>query len=144
LGEHGLQKDTAASRREFERRMVRVRMEGASEVQALLRSGWKIGAEDFSDWLADKLARRGRKDERAKERRETDAALAEAFVQKELAKVRWREIDLALHPKGHPVKTKIARELRTLTPMSRQWIADRLRMGSASYLSALTSVDSKV
>jgi putative transposase len=144
LGEHGLQKDTAASRREFERRMVRVRMEGASEVQALMRSGGKIGAEDFSDWLADKLARRGRKDERARERRETDAALAEALVQKELAKVRWREIDLARHRKGHPVKTKIARELRTVTPMTRQWIADRLRMGSASYLSALTSVDSKV
>jgi hypothetical protein len=27
--------------------------------------------------------------------------------------------------------------------MSRQWIADRLKMGSPSYLSALTSVDSK-
>jgi hypothetical protein len=144
LGEHGLQKDTAATRRQFERRMEQMRREGAGETPDVIRSEWKIGADDFSDWLADKLARRGRKEERAKERRETDAALAEALVQKELAKVRWREIDLALHSKGHPVKTKIARELRSVTPMSRQWIADRLKMGSASYLSALTSVDSKV
>src|ERR1043166_4175648 len=79
-----------------------------------------------------------RRDERAKERRETDAALAEAIVQRELAKVRWHEIDLAQHPKGHPVKTKIARRLRSESSMSRQWIADRLKMGSPSYLSALT------
>ena len=37
-------------------------------------------AEDFRDWLADKLARRGRKGERASERRETDAALAEPLL----------------------------------------------------------------
>jgi len=124
--------------------MVRVIREYQADADDLLRSGWRIGAEDFCDWLAEKLARRGRRDERAKERRETDAALAEAIVQRELAKVRWREIDLAQHPKGHPLKTNIARRLRSESSMSRQWIADRLKMGSPSYLSALTSVDSKV
>ena len=144
LGEHGLQRDTATARREFERRMVRMIREYQADADDLLRSGWRIGAEDFCDWLAEKLARRGRRDERAKERRETDAALAEAIVQRELAKVRWREIDLAQHPKGHSVKTYIARRLRSESSMSRQWIAGRLKMGSPSYLSALTSVDSKV
>jgi hypothetical protein len=43
---------------------------------------------------------------------------AEAIVRKALAAVRWREIDLALQPKGHPVKASIARQLRTETPMS--------------------------
>jgi hypothetical protein len=48
-------------------------------------------------------------------------------------------------PKGHPVKVKIAQQLRWQTPMSRQWIADRLRMGNASYVSSLlSSVDSKL
>jgi hypothetical protein len=144
LGEHGLQRDTATARQEFERRMVRMIREYQADADDLLRSGWRIGAQDFCDWLAEKLARRGRRDERAKERRETDAALAEAIVQRELAKVRWREIDLAQHPKGHPLKTYIARRLRSESSMSRQWIADRLKMGSPSYLSALTSVDSKV
>jgi putative transposase len=141
LGEHGLIKDTPKSRREFERRMRAARLE-AGEYQSM-RRGWKIGAEDFHDWLAEKLARRGRKGEQARERRETDEALAERLVLEALAKVRWREIDLAKHPKGHRMKVKIAQQLRGETPMSRQWIADRLRMGSASYVSnLLNSVDS--
>ena len=147
LGEHGLQEDSAANRREFERRMKRMCAETEAGAEELLPKGWRIGAEDFCDWLADKLARKGRRDERAKERKETDAALAEALVQKELAKVRWREIDLALRPKGHPIKVRIARELRCQTPMNRRWIAERLKIGSPSYLSALTSdpsVNSKV
>ena len=143
LGEHGLQQDTAASRREFERRMKQAQLEpGAQEV---MRSGWKIGAEDFRDWLADKLARRGRKGERARERRETDTALAESMVREALAKARWRESDLATQPKGHQLKVGIAQQLRRQTPMNRQWIADRLSMGSASYVSnLLASVDSKL
>lgn len=145
LGEHGLKGDSVASRREFERRMWTVRREpGAGETEAVRRA-WKIGAEDFCDRLADKLSRRGRPGERASERVETDTALAERMVVEALAAVRWREIDLALQAKGHPVKVEIARQLRTGTPMSRQWIADRLRMGSASYVSNLLhSVDSKL
>ena len=143
LGEHGLDQDTAASRREFERRMKQVRLEPGDE--QVMRKGWKIGAEDFRDRLADKLARRGRKGERAAERRETDTALAERLVREALAKARWREMDLATRPKGHPVKIKIAQRLRHQTPMSRQWIADRLRMGSSTYVSNLLgSVDSKL
>jgi putative transposase len=143
LGEHGLAKDSAATRREFERRMKQARLELGD--QELVRRGWRIGAEDFGDWLADKLARRGRKGERASERRETDTALAERLLSEALTKVRWREIDLATRPKGHPVKVKIAQQLRWQTPMSRQWIADRLRMGSASHVSSLlSSVDSKL
>jgi hypothetical protein len=62
-----------------------------------------------------------------------------------LVKVSWREINLTAQPKGHHVKVKIAQQLRRQTPMSRQWIADRLRMGSASYVSnLLCSVDSKL
>jgi hypothetical protein len=110
----------------------------------LLR-GWKIGAEDFADWLAEKLARRGRKGERASERRETDEALAERLVQENLQKLGWREKDLNHGKKRDPHKLRIARQLREETPMSREWIASRLNMGSASYLSALlASVDSKL
>jgi hypothetical protein len=77
--------------------------------------------------------------------RDAEEALAERLLSEALTKVRWREIDLATRPKGHPVKVKIAQQLRWQTPMSRQWIADRLRMGSASYISSLlSSVDSKL
>jgi len=141
MGEHGLQIDTAPSRREFSRRMQHLILQPRGADEMLLRRGWRIGAEDFCDWLMDKLSRKPGRGIRAKEREETDAAFAEAMVQKELAKVRWREIDLALKPKGHKLKTSIARRLRSETPMSRQWIADRLKMGSASYVSLLTTVD---
>jgi hypothetical protein len=143
LGEHGLQNDTAATRREFDRRIKQARLKPGDD--ELLRSGWKIGAEDFRDWLADKLARRGSKGERASERRETDASLAEHMVREALAKARWREVDLATQPKGQSHQSKDAQQLRVQTPMSRQWIADRLRMGSASYVSSLlASVDSNL
>ena len=63
-----------------------------------------------------------------------------------------RVVGLDMHPdsfagailEGHPSKIKIARQLRSETPMSRQWIAQRLTMGSPSYVSALISVDSKL
>ena len=132
LGEHGLIEDSAKSRREFERIMNQIRLE--PDDQTLLRDGWKIGAEDFHDWLADKLSRCGRKGERARERSETDAALAERLIMEALKELRWREIDLAMQPKGHRVKVEIARQLRLYTPMSYQWIADRLRMGTGGYV----------
>lgn len=145
LGEHGLVEDTAAARREFERRMVAARAEPEAGEAVELRRGWKLGADDFGDWLADKLSRRGRPGERASERSQTDAALAERLVGQALASLPWREIDLALQPKGHPSKVKIARQLRAETPVTRQWIAKRLMMGSASYVSnLLNSVDSKL
>ena len=110
---------------------------------SLVVARWKIGAEDFADWLAEKLARRGRKGERAGERRETDQALAERLVRENLQKLGWSEKDLWHRKKGDPHKLKIARQLREQTPMRREWIATRLNMGSASYLSALlASVDS--
>jgi len=42
-------------------------------------------------------------------------------------------------------EAKIAQRLRNETPMTYRWIAKRLRMGSASYVSVLvTSVDSEL
>jgi hypothetical protein len=67
------------------------------------------------------------------------------MVREALAKARWSEVDLATRPKGHYVKVKIAQQLMSQTPMSRQWIANRLRMGSASYISnLLASADSEL
>jgi REP element-mobilizing transposase RayT len=132
LGEHGLIEDTARSRRELERIMNQARLAPGDQVS--LQKGWRIGAEDFRDWLAEKLGRRGRKGERARERSETDAALAERLVLEALTALRWRETDLAMQPKGHRHKVQIAAQLRAHTPMSYRWIADRLRMGSGSHV----------
>ncbi len=37
-------------------------------------------------------------------------------------------------PKGDPRKVKLAWTLRQNTPMTLQWIADKLEMGSSSYV----------
>ncbi len=137
LGEHGLQEDTAGNRREFSRRMEQQRQEPEAAVAKNLQRGWKHGAEDFADWLADKLARRGHQTERAAERRETDEALARRIIAEGLSALNWTEADLSAHPKGHPVKVEIARRLRENTPMTGAWIASQLQIGSASYLSTL-------
>jgi hypothetical protein len=72
--------------------------------------------------------------EPAGERSETNTGLAERLVTEALAQLRWRETDLALHPKGHQSKINIARQLREQTPMTYQWIAHRLHMGTRSYV----------
>jgi len=41
-------------------------------------------------------------------------------------------------PPPFPFQVELARLLRRHTPMTRQWIAGRLHMGSASYVSHLT------
>ena len=138
LGEHGIQADSAAGRIEFQQRLEQRRRERVlPERLAALRRGWRLGAEDFLQRLTEKLGRPGRKHELARERRETDTARAERMVQEQLAGLGWTEESLAQQPKGHPEKVQLARQLRRQTPMTRHWIARRLEMGSASYVSHL-------
>ena len=64
-----------------------------------------------------------------------------------LAEAGLAEAELLALPKGDPRKVAIASWLRAETPMTRMWIAARLAMGSASYLSALLKLrvdDSKL
>jgi len=113
-----LAEDTPCSGREFERRMAvaRARAEGAEEEQ--LRGGWKLGAEDFADWLAEKLSPGPGGRGTGRGTGGDGHGAAQRLVREALAAVRWREVDLALQPKGHPVKVEVARELRR-APSSR-------------------------
>jgi len=141
LGEHGLQGDTAKNRREFSRRMEAICLADPTGEHQTLRRGWKLGAEDFRDWLTDKLARGGRGGERAKERGEIDHVLAERLIKSCLHEVGWSLRDLGRERKGDAIKVEIARQLRTHTPMTRRWIAQRLHMGSVGYVSNLLAHD---
>lgn len=141
LGEHGLQVDSAKSRREFSRRMEALCPVDLAGEHEALRRGWKIGAEDFADRLADKLTRRDGAGVRASERTEIDQVMAERLIRAGLKEAAWDAADLRQRAKGDPVKVVIARRLRRETPMTRSWIAQRLYMGSVSYLSSLLSHD---
>jgi len=145
LGEHALEDDSAANRRAFSRHIEQLRLDAQGPATETLRTGWKLGAEDFAEWLSQKLNRPGAKGERARERTETDEALAQRMVREALCRAGWSEDDLRGAAKGHWVKVQLARELREYTPMTGAWIAARLKMGSPSYLSALlASVESKL
>ncbi len=138
LGEHGIQADSAKGRIEFQQRMEERRSEGeAPERLASLRRGWRLGAADFLQRLTEKLGRRGQAHELARERRETDAERAEQIVRQGLQKLGWSEADLSRHPKGDARKAALADKLRRETPVTRAWIAQRLGIGSASYVSHL-------
>ena len=55
-----------------------------------------------------------------------------------LASAGWADGDLVKRAKSDPQKIQWAQQMREKTPMTRQWIAERLAMGSASYVSYLT------
>ncbi len=140
LGEHGIQADTAEGRIEFRARLEERRKEGdPAESWAVFRRGWKLGAADFAQRLAGRLGRAGQAHELARERNETDGHRAERLVQEWLAAQGWSEAEVVARPKGDPNKARLAVRLREETPMTRQWIANRLAMGSASYISQLTA-----
>ena len=133
LGERGIQEDDARGRREFQRRMEQRRREGESPAMLVsLRRGWRLGTADFLQRLTEKLGRRGRPHELARERRKTDTERADRIVRQGLQAVGWSEPDLDCQAKAHPHKVALARQLRSETPMTRGWIAKRLRIGSAS------------
>ncbi len=117
--------------------------DGPSRRERSVAAGWKLGAEDFRDRMADKLARRGSKGEKASERPETDAAMAERMACEALKRVRWRgggfgaagERTFGEGGNRAPATRGNAHDSRL--------IATRLGMGSASYV-LISSVVSRV
>jgi hypothetical protein len=145
LGAHGIQSDTAEDRIHFRQRMEHRRSEGEpADGWAVFRRGWKLGAADFVQRLTERLGRVGHKHELARERDETDTQRAERLVGEWLCSTGWTEADLTRRAKGDPGKVELARLLRQHTPMSRQWIAQRLRMGGASNVTKLTALPKSV
>jgi hypothetical protein len=71
------------------------------------------------------------------ERVNFDEEHAEDMVQKGLWRLGWRESDLEAKPKGDPEKLKLAVRLRAETTVTVKWIAQRLRMGTWTYLDSL-------
>src|SRR6266699_1019056 len=77
-------------RREFSRRMESLRQEVNSPQQLQpIRRGWKLGAEDFLDWILDKIEVSTKEAHPSLERDETEQAKALRIVQKELKRLGW-------------------------------------------------------
>jgi len=131
LGEHGIGKDTAAGRREFERRMEARRAgEGEADEWKGMRRGWCLGSGEFKRELLERLHGRLGPNHSGEMREEADRVRAEAIIGAELKRLRWKEADLSRRAKSDPGKLALAARLRRETTRTIEQIASRLRMGS--------------
>jgi len=137
LGEHGIQRDTAAARREFERRMEARRHDEADEAGLrALRRGWCLGGAGFRKELLEKMEGKLGEHHSGELRRETAEAKAERIVAEELRRLGWRGAELATRRKGDPDKLAIAARLRKETTLSLKAIAARVHLGTSKSANA--------
>lgn len=136
LGEHGIASDGVRGAREFSRRMEALREE-ANRPQELqpIRRGWKLGREDFLDWILEKVELRPAEAHPRRERDETEESKARRILGQEIKRLGWTKAELERRKKGDPVKVALARRLRAETAVSLRWIAEHLHMGTWSNVS---------
>ena len=131
LGEHGIAQDTAAGRREFERRMEARRAgEGDPEQWKGMRRGWCLGGQEFQRQLLERLHGQLGPDHSGEMRAQAERARAEAIVTEEMKRLRWNEGEWSRRAKSDPHKLALAARLRRETTLTIAQIAERLRMGS--------------
>lgn len=127
LGEHGLMTDGARARREFSRSMEALRKEANGlEEEESIRTGWKLGAEDFLDWILEKVEVNPKEAHSKRERDETEQSRAARIVRDELKKLGWTKTELKRRRKGDPWKVRLARLLRHLEMGTWTHVSNRL------------------
>ena len=137
LGEHGIGADSAASRREFERRMEDRRAEKTDE-KALqpLRRDWCLGSEPFQREMLERMEGRMGPHHSGELLRESAEAKAERIIAEELRHLGWKESDLAVRRKSDPGKLAMAARLRRQTTLPLKWIAARVQLGTSKSANA--------
>ena len=132
LGEYRIGQDRAAGRRRLEEALEERRgAEEGNEFKAV-RRGWCLGGARFREQLLEHMAGGMGEHHGGEERQETAVAVAERIVGEELQRLGWGEAELTNRRKGDAGKVAAARRLRRESTMTLKWIAQRLRMGSAS------------
>jgi hypothetical protein len=136
LGEHGIEKDTASGRREFERRMESRRAgEGDASQWKGMRRGWCIGTPEFKKGLLDRMHGHLGPNHSGQMRQEASGVRAEAVIAKELRRMGWKEGELSQRAKSGPGKVGLAAKLRQETTLTMGQIAQRLHLGTRNTLS---------
>jgi hypothetical protein len=99
FGEMGVPRDSAAGRKEFEKRMELRRLEDEPEEWKRLRRGWCFGDRTFREELLEQMDQKLGAEHYGEERQETSQAKAERIVAEELRRLKW-----ARKCWGQPVK----------------------------------------
>jgi hypothetical protein len=138
LGEHGIPRDSKQGRREFGRRMeLRSQAKDEPGQFKLLRRGWCLGEKAFRKELLAQMTEQVGEHHYGEARAAAGQERAEGMVREGLARLGWKEEDLAARRKGDGDKLKLALRLRAETTASVKWIAARLRMGTWTHLNHL-------
>jgi REP element-mobilizing transposase RayT len=145
LGEKGIGRDSKAGRREFARLMALRQSEGCVEAYEEARRAWSVGSEAFQKELVE--AAKGElgpnQNHYGADRRESEENRAQRLVTEELNRMGWSEEELRTRRKWDKEKVRLAARLRKETSMSLKWIAQRLEMGSWTYVSNLLIAERK-
>jgi len=99
-----------------------------------IRRGWKLGREDFLDWLLQKVELNTAEAHPALAREETEQSRALRIIQKEMHRLSWTRSDLRRRRKGDAIKVALARRLCAETAVTLKWIARTLHAGTSTYL----------
>lgn len=134
LGEAGIPRDSSAGRRQFELRMEQRRQEtgDAGGDWKAVRGGWFLGDEQFKKELLEQMQGSFGAHHGGEERQESCEAQAKRLLAAELKRLGWTEKELMIRRKSDAGKVRLARRLRKETTMTLGWIAEQLKMGSAS------------
>ncbi|MDQ3119495.1 MAG: hypothetical protein M3Q89_08030 [Verrucomicrobiota bacterium] len=103
FGEHGIEQDDRRGRREFERRLESQRCSELAAGVGVMRNGWRVGGEDFLDWLLAKWDGKAGEHHGGRERRETEMERARRLIASELARAGWGAEKLATERKGDAI-----------------------------------------
>ena len=144
LGELGIARDSAAGRRQLERRIEERRIQEQNPEFKAVRRGWCFGDEQFRKELLERMSGKVGMCHYGPEVKESAEQQAERALAEELVGHRWTPDHLRAERKGHPIKIAIARRLRAGTTMTLQWIAQRLQMGTKTHLAHLLYWDRKL
>ena len=137
LREFGLREDGPKPPRDFERHTEGRRTQDLNAEFQELRHGWSFGGESFRAELLARVNSVAAANHIGPEIQQSAEQKAERIVARELTRFEWSEEDLREHAKGDIKKLRIAEQLRRESTMTLGWIAERLRMGTASHLSHL-------
>ena len=137
FGEMGIPQDSAAGRREFERRLEERRAQEEEAEFKAIRRGWCFGDEQFRQELLGQMSEKVGRSHYGPEVQETAEDRARRILAEELRRRKWTEADLAKKRKGDAGKVEMARRLRAETTMTLAWIAQRLQMGTKTHVAHL-------
>jgi hypothetical protein len=99
-----------------------------------IRRGWKFGAEDFLDWILERVQIDAEEEHPRPTRDETEQGKALRIIRDETKLLDWTTTELRRRRKGDPKKVAIARRLREETAVTLKWIAEALSMGTSNYV----------